>query len=428
MDCHVTHGESRFVEGNKWDSQVAEFGIACEACHSEGHEHIARNRDPVRRFKIHLTSKTDATITNPSKLKGPEAALACGQCHSIWAFNNMTDKIDFNRHGTGFRPGTNDLVQRFVVQPNAADHTEQKNFIRKTEPDFFQNRFWGDGMIRVTGREYNGTQQSPCFRGGEFSCISCHEMHLDSPNESNLQRWTHHAQLKPHMDGDAACLQCHQTMATNITAHTHHDANSEGSRCYNCHMPRTTFGLLRAMRSHQVSSPNVHESVAYGRPNACNLCHLDKTLAWTSQKLQAWYKQQESELSAEDQTVSAVVQWIIKGDAGQRALIAWGMGWEPAQKISGRDWLYPYLIYSMTDSYAAIRFDAWKSLQTLPGFNDFPFTYTTNERALNESASDAYAKWLQRVRDLSPPFPSESVLENDGRFQHRCFSKIAERT
>ena len=308
MDCHVTHGESRFVNGNKWDSQVAEFGIACEACHSEGHEHIARNRDPIRRFKIHLTSKTDSTITNPSKLKGPESALACGQCHSVWAFNNMTDKIDFNRHGAGFRPGTNDLVQRFVVQPNTADHTEQKNFIRKTEPDFFQNRFWGDGMIRVTGREYNGTQASPCFRGGEFSCISCHEMHLDSPNESSLQRWTHHAQLKPHMDGDAACLQCHKTMATNITAHTHHDANSEGSRCYNCHMPRTTFGLLRAMRSHQVSSPNVHESVAYGRPNACNLCHLDKTLAWTSQKLQAWYKQPKSDLSVEDQTISAAAQ------------------------------------------------------------------------------------------------------------------------
>ena len=111
------------------------------------------------------------------------------------------------------------------------------------------------------------------------------------------------------------------------------------------------------------------------------------------------------------------MQWITKGDAGQRALIAWGMGWEPAQKISGRDWLYPYLIYSLTDSYAAIRFDAWKSLQTLPGFNDFPFTYTANERVLNEAASDAYAKWLQRVRDLSPPFPSESALENDGRFR-----------
>ena len=52
-------------------------------------------------------------------------------------------------------------------------------------------------------------------------------------------------------------------------------------------MPRTTFGLLRAIRSHQVSSPTVKESVEYGRPNACNLCHLDQTLARTAEKLEA---------------------------------------------------------------------------------------------------------------------------------------------
>ena len=70
-----------------------------------------------------------------------------------------------------------------------------------------------------------------------------------------------------------------------------------GSRCYNCHMPHTTFGLLRAMRSHQVSSPNVRESLDYGRPNACNLCHLDETLSWTADKLHAWYQQPVPELS-----------------------------------------------------------------------------------------------------------------------------------
>jgi len=136
MDCHVTQGQSRFVEGNKWDSQVAEFGIACEACHSEGREHIERNRNPIRRFEVHLTTKSDPTVTNPARLKGPDSALACGQCHSVWAFNNMTDKIDFNRHGAGFRPGAHDLAQRFVVQPNAPDHSEQKDFIRRTEPDY----------------------------------------------------------------------------------------------------------------------------------------------------------------------------------------------------------------------------------------------------------------------------------------------------
>ena len=46
MDCHVTQGQSRFVKNSTWDSRVAEFGIACEACHSEGREHIELNRDP----------------------------------------------------------------------------------------------------------------------------------------------------------------------------------------------------------------------------------------------------------------------------------------------------------------------------------------------------------------------------------------------
>jgi Cytochrome c554 and c-prime len=424
MDCHVTQGQSRFVEGNRWDSQVAEFGIACEACHSEGRQHIEANRNPIRRFKLHLTTKTDPTITNPSRLKGADSALDCGQCHSVWAFNNMSDKIDFNRHGSDFRPGAHDLAQRFVIQPDSPEHSEQKDFIRQSEPDFFSNRFWGDGMIRVTGREFNGVQASPCFRGGEFSCLSCHEMHLDSPGQTSIQKWARTAQLKPKMDSDAACLQCHQTMATNITAHTHHSADSSGSRCYNCHMPRTTFGLLHAIRSHQVSSPTVKESVDYGRPNACNLCHLDQTLAWTAEKLGAWYHQPVPQLPPDDQNIAASVQWILKGDAGQRALIAWGMGWESAQQTAGRDWLYPYLIYSLNDPYAAVRFDAWKSLQTLPGFSDFSFNYSAADDYLREMSAGAYEKWLRDVRERNVTYRPETALDADGRFRQDTFQRL----
>src|SRR4029077_16564865 len=76
MDCHVTQGQSRFVKDNIWDTKVAEFGIACEACHSEGSEHIRLNRDPLRRFKLHLTTKTDSSIINPDRLTGPASGLA----------------------------------------------------------------------------------------------------------------------------------------------------------------------------------------------------------------------------------------------------------------------------------------------------------------------------------------------------------------
>ncbi|CAN5385045.1 multiheme c-type cytochrome [soil metagenome] len=424
MDCHVTQGVSKFVEGNRWDSKVAEFGIACEACHSEGRDHIAANRNPLRRWKYHLTKETDPTIANAKRMKGPESALACGQCHSVWAFNGMEEKIDFNRHGGKFQPGKEDLEQRFVVQPNDPDHASQKNFIRETEPDFFRNRFWGDGMIRVTGREMNGVKASPCFKGGDFSCISCHEMHPEKTTRVALETWARNDQLAPKMESDQACLQCHKEMESRLTSHTHHDADSSGSRCYNCHMPHTTFGLLHAMRSHQVSSPNVRESLDFGRPNACNLCHLDQTLSWTAAKLQTWYQQPLPELSDDDKTISAAVQWLVKGDAGQRALLAWGMGWEPAQKISGRDWLYPYLIYSLLDPYAAVRFDAWKSLQTLHGFSDFKFTYTADTDKLSEFVRLGYEKWWNELRPAHPSFDPKTALDTGGRFNQEIFDRL----
>jgi hypothetical protein len=189
-------------------------------------------------------------------------------------------------------------------------------------------------------------------------------------------------------------------------------------------MPRTTFGLLHAMRSHQVSWPTVNESIAYGRPNACNLCHLDQTLAWTAQKLQAWYHQPVSELSQTDQSIAAAAQWLLKGDAGQRALVAWGMGWESAQKVAGRDWLYPYLIYSMTDPYAAVRFDAGKSLQTLPGFSSFAFDYTATDQSLNKTAENAFKKWAREIRDPNAIYRPETGLETNGRFQEETFERL----
>ena len=122
--------------------------------------------------------------------------------------------------------------------------------------------------------------------------------------------------------------------------------------------------------------------------------------------------------------IAAAVQWILKGDAGQRALIAWGMGWESAQKVAGRDWLYPYLIYTLTDSYAAVRFDAWKSLRTLPGFSDFSFIYTAPDQTLGEAATRAYEKWLREVRNVNAVYRQETAIDSDGRIHRDVFQRL----
>ncbi|MEI6107046.1 MAG: multiheme c-type cytochrome [Opitutae bacterium] len=423
MDCHVTQGRSRFVADNTFDSQVSEFGIACEACHGEGREHIAKNRNPVRRFALHLGGGADSTIVNPARLTGPQSSLVCGQCHSIWAFNNMADKIAWNQHGGKFPPDGKQLDRRWVVQPGGQDHPQQRAMLQQTNPHFFGDRFWGDGMVRVTGRELNGTMASPCNSGGKFSCLSCHEMHPAAAGEPAGATWKND-QLKPGGESDQACLQCHEGLRAKLTAHTHHAAESSGSRCYNCHMPHTTYGLLRAIRSHQVSSPTVRESTEHGRPNACNLCHLDQPLAWTAGKLAEWYGQKAPELAADDREWAAGAQWLLKGDAAQRALVVWSMGWGPAQRAAGRNWLYPYLIFTLNDPYAAVRFMAWKSLQTLPGFTGYAFDYTGDDAAQKTALAGAYQKWWQELRPRGEAFRAPTILEPAGRFRTEVFERL----
>ena len=422
ITCHATLGRSRPGPNGHFDSQVAEFGISCEACHGGGREHIEANRNPLRRFALHLSGAGDPTIANPAKMDGPTSSLACGQCHSIQGFTNAAEAAKFDREGSSFRPGMKQLDARTVTQPPRPGHAKE------TAPQAahaFGDSFWPDGMIRVTGREYNGTMASPCFKGGKFSCLSCHQMHAEETDAGSLSDWKASRQMKPGLgESDAACVQCHQSIQSNLTAHTHHAAGSSGSRCYNCHMPHTTYGLLRALRSHEISSPTARETIEFGRPNACTLCHLDQPLAWTAEKLADWYGQKPPEMSADDRLYSAGAQWLLRGDAGQRSLIAWSMGWAPAQKASGVEWFYPYLIFSLNDPYAAVRFAAWKSLQTLPGFSGHAFDYTVNDARQKEAVDLGYRKWWFEVRSTQVSYRPQTLLGGDGMFRQDIFDRM----
>lgn len=263
---------------------------------------------------------------------------------------------------------------------------------------------WNDGMIRISGREYNGLVNSPCYLKGELSCLSCHSMHDSSPVN----------QLAEGMDGNAACVQCHAVIGKNVAGHTHHAAGSTGSLCYNCHMPYTTYGLMKALRSHQISSPDVMTSVNIGRPNACNLCHLDRTLGWTAQKLTDWYKISSEKLSEEHRTVAASVIWALKGDAGQRALIAWHLGWPAARDAAGEDWFAPYLSVLLQDPYPVVRYIAGRSLRQLPGYGDFLYDYIAAPEALRLAAERAFAIWANGERRATHP---ELLLGQNGRLE-----------
>ena len=99
------------------------------------------------------------------------------------------------------------------------------------------------------------------------------------------------------------------------------------------------------------------------------------------------------------------------------------MGWAPAQQASGRDWLYPYLIFELNDPYAAVRFGAWKSLQSLPGFSGHEFDYTVDDAKQKEALTLAYQKWWFGVREPGRYRP-QTALDPTGQFQQEVFDRL----
>ena len=401
-------------------TQVVEFGISCEACHGPGAEHVRVNRDPTRRYTQRLAGGPDATIVNPADLPHDRASQVCGQCHSV-----IIHRKRWVHNGYTYRPGE-DLAadpNRFVMRGrlDLMPHNRPRDLPHPSE----MNSFWSDGMIRCSGREYNGLIDSPCFQRGEMSCLSCHQMHQSPDDPRKRQDWADD-QLKFGTDGNSACLQCHDQLKSvdRLTLHTHHGADSAGSNCYNCHMPYTTYGLLKAIRSHQISSPSVTASLETGRPNACNQCHQDKTLAWTADHLSRWYEIPKPKLSGDEQQIAATALWALRGDAGQRVLMAWSYGWEDALKTAGNHWQAPYLAQLLEDRYDAVRFIAHRSLRRLPGFQDFEYDFVGPPGHRAAARQRALQVWAGSQKSLNRPFARPVLIDGRGHVLETEFQRL----
>ncbi len=391
LRCHTTAGQPRPDDSGApiLDTQVAEIGIGCEACHGPAERHIALHRNPLERWTTRLKgSKTpDPSIVNPSRLDHVRSSQACGQCHSITV--PQPSEREWFRHGFSYRPGKDLESVLRVIQPAKHSYEPWLQELMTAYSFKLEDLYWPDGMVRVSGRDYTGMIGSGCYTRGEMSCLSCHSMHHYEDRED---------QLTPGMRSNQACLQCHSQMSQDVPAHTHHHAGSPGSLCLNCHMPHTTYGLMKAIRTHHIDSPDVAVEVATGRPNACNLCHLDQSLRWTADQLTRLWGQSRVRLQTEVATLPDGARLALEGDAGQRALAAWHLGWQPALEASGSAWQAPILASLLMDPYPAVRYIAGRSLSQLPGFNGFEFDFLSSTSQQEAARERALKIWRQSGR------------------------------
>jgi predicted CXXCH cytochrome family protein len=389
--CHTTGVEPRFHAASRTvETHVGELGISCEACHGPGQHHVNLRTAAATSGK--LTALEPKEIIHPEELSAERSSQICGFCHSMkW----IDASENWKEAGFQYRPGENLEETTRIIRRATVDAIAGLRAYLAKNPALLEDFFWNDGMIRVSGREYNGLLDSPCNKGGKFSCLSCHSGHKSEPDDM----------LAARGKGNSACLQCHDKFSAPqpLAAHTRHGPNSSGSECYNCHMPHSTYGVLKAIRSHQVSSPRVAEDLSSGRPNACNLCHLDKTLGWTADYLQAWYKQEKPSLAETGTNISHAVRLALAGDAGQRVLVAWHLGWEPALQISGTNWVIPVLGQLLDDPYAAVRCVAERSAKQLGYSLPVAYDYSVPLQKRSPVREAVWADWARKGETSGRP-------------------------
>jgi hypothetical protein len=135
-------------------------------------------------------------------------------------------------------------------------------------------------------------------------------------------------------------------------------------------MPHQVYSLLATHRSHRIESPTLEGSIGTGKPHACNLCHLDKSLGWTRDQLARWpnLRRRAVSLSEDEEKVAASVLYLSEGDARTRVVVAGAFADPAAQQAAGTDWHGSLLTRAIAqERFPAVRYLAHRALKSVHG-------------------------------------------------------------
>ena len=241
FNCHVSQLTNNYsLKSDAYHTTWAEPGINCETCHGPSAEHVRIARETPEGQPLKKLGLISFKSFNNDQVNS-----ACGSCHAKMY----------------------PLSTSFGLGDKYFDHF---GLIALEHPDFYP-----DGRELGEDFTYTSWRLSPCLKSGKLNCVTCH-------TSSGRNRF-------PGAKSNKACLPCHQDNVQNVAAHSHHKEGTEGAKCVSCHMPTTEFArMLRT--DHSMRPPMPAATLAYGSPNACNVCHTNKTAAWADKEVRQWSK------------------------------------------------------------------------------------------------------------------------------------------
>ena len=241
--CHVSQVSTNYdLKTDTYRTLWKEPGINCETCHGPADEHIR-----VCEAAPKGTVPKDLKITRGGRDFSKDLNNAtCSSCHAKAVVLTNT-----------FQPG-----DRFF------DHF---GLVTLESPDYYP-----DGRDLGENYTYTSWLMSPCVKSGKLDCLHCH---------TSSGRYKFKADDKANQ----ACMPCHNDKVSSPTGHTHHKADSPGNNCISCHMPMTEFARMHRS-DHSMLPPAPAATIAFKSPNACNLCHKDKSPRWADEWVRKWRK------------------------------------------------------------------------------------------------------------------------------------------
>jgi len=244
------------VNYNIQTKQVTEWNVGCEKCHGPG--------------SLHVAHPTKANIVNPETLDAVSGTDTCIQCHSQGQPLDKSVTPPTPGHAydwpVGYVPGKRlaDFWKLEELKPGVT------NFYQYADLTGHKNRMQGNDFV-----------QSNMYHR-EIRCFDCHQVHSNQ-NTANLIA-----------TGNALCLQCHTNknpagLKGTVPEHTHHAADSAGSQCLACHMPKIEQTIKENFVSaHTFRFITPAQTEQSGIPNPCTSCHKDKSTQWATTELKSW--------------------------------------------------------------------------------------------------------------------------------------------
>jgi len=257
-ECHTTNLNRNYdLKTNTYHTTFSEIDVSCETCHGPGSLHV----ELAEQWGVFWDRRYGYGLPELGGADSRRDVDACAPCHARRRVIHP-----------GFRPGE-PLLDYY--QPELLDGA----------------LYYPDGQILDEDYVYGSFIQSKMYANG-VRCTDCHD-----PHTARVKYADPKGPWKQPID-NRLCTDCHlgthPAGKYDTPAHHHHpDASQPGTRCVECHMPETSYMVVDPRRDHSFRNPRPDLTQRLGVPNACNLCHHDRskgeTAEWAEQKLRQWY-------------------------------------------------------------------------------------------------------------------------------------------